>query len=111
MSYRTRYTLTWDDVLPEPMIAEIVSAWRKESCGLAIDDDGSSEEACCWYEHEADLKELSLRAPDVLFTLDCVGEDFARWRVMAKAGAVHRISPILIFLPTPISPRFEIPMP
>lgn len=111
MSYQTLYTLTWDDVLPEPMIADIVKAWRSEDGErrTAIDEDGSSEEPCCWYECERDLKDLSLRAPDVLFTLTCRGEDFTVWRLVAKAGQLIRIPATLLFHATFLSPEARIP--
>jgi hypothetical protein len=107
MSYRTRYSLTWDDALPEPIVAQIMANWRelRQEVRTAIDLDGSSEERTCWYEHEADLKILSLAGHGTLFTLDCVGEDGQRWRVVAKDGRVFRITPQTIWCGTPISPE------
>lgn len=106
MSYCTRYKLTWDDSLPESVIARVMANWRelRQEVRTAIDLDGSSEERCCWYEHEDDLKQLSMRLPGVLFTLDCVGEDYTRWRVVAKDGLVFRIEPLTVWPGTPISP-------
>lgn len=35
----------------------------------------SLEDSCKWYEHEEDMKQLSLKFPDVLFTLRGEGEE------------------------------------
>lgn len=107
MSYTARYTLDWDDVLPEPMIASIVAGWLKdhEDAAFCLDEDGNSEEAGAWYMHDFHMGELSRRCPDVLFTLDAIGEDGRRWRVVAKNNAVFRIEPLTIWPATSISPE------
>ena len=32
-----------------------------------------------WYEHEETMKKISLKYPDKVFRLECVGEDGERW--------------------------------
>jgi hypothetical protein len=107
MGYCTKFKLTWDDTLPEPTIAAIVAKWRSEhpDAAYCIDDDGSSEERGCWYDFRANVRELSLRAPGVLFTLDCEGEDGTRWRTVAKDGKLFCIAPETRWAATPISPE------
>ncbi|NOS67365.1 MAG: hypothetical protein HOO67_03295 [Candidatus Peribacteraceae bacterium] len=107
MSYYSHYTLTWDDTLPEPTIAAIVAQWRSERPDVAycMDADGEAEERSTWYNRVEDLTELSKRAPTVLFTLDCLGEDGARIRFVASNGRVFRIKPRIFWARTPISPE------
>lgn len=106
MGYYTNFTLRWEDTLPEPTIAVIVKKWREQTEGaqVAIDEDGSSEESAKWYDHEADVRRLSRMAEGTLFTLDCLGEDGERWRVVAKDGVSFRIVPKLSWPATSISP-------
>lgn len=110
MGYNARFTLTWDDTLPEPKIASIVAGWRAdhEAARFCLDEDGNSEEPGAWYTLDFDIGELSRRCPDVLFTVDAIGEDGKRWRVVAKHNSVFRIQPLTIWGPTPISPETRV---
>jgi hypothetical protein len=103
MGYYTRFELKWDDVLPEPTIAVAVEKWlaEHEEAAYAINKDGSSEEQAKWYDHVDDLKELSKRVPEVLFTLGCVGECGAHWRVVAKGGRSFKLTPTLVYAAVP----------
>lgn len=105
MGYLTDYSLTWSGA---------VGATRPcPNCDgkgtLAIDDivqefidkepfiyDGaepvasSLEESCKWYDHEDDMKRLSLRFPDVVFTLNGTGEESGDvWVKYFKAGKMQ----------------------
>lgn len=105
MGYYTHYRLEWDDVLPEPQIRDVITAWRltNEEAHFCLDEDGSPEEAGKWYDHEQDVRELSRALPAVLFTLHCRGECGAQWRVVAKNGRSFKINPVLHWPKTEIS--------
>ena len=53
---------------------------------------------CKWYEHEADMRALSSKFPDVLFTLDGVGEEHPDiWRKFFVNGKMQKCDATLVF--------------
>lgn len=71
MGYYTRYTLEIENG-----DSNIISEFT-QSCGAAyyaLNDDGSPFEEVKWIEHEKDLKEFSLKYPDILFKLKGEGD-------------------------------------
>jgi len=95
MGYYTRYELEAE--CPDGVIfTEIVSALRKENedADFALDDDGTTQERCQWYDHQKDLTEFSKKYPGVLFILSGEGEDPAdMWRGYAKDGKWCKVKP------------------
>lgn len=59
--------------LENDIIAELREA--VDYAHTALNEDGSGNEACKWYDHENDLCALSRRYPDWRFVLDGDGED------------------------------------
>lgn len=85
MGYYTQYGLSiqqgGDDTLIKQFRAE------SEGANYAIDDDGSCNDSCKWYDHEKDLKEFSLKHPNVLFKLEGTGEDNGdAWELFVQGG-------------------------
>jgi len=51
-----------------------------------------------WYDHEKDMKEISKRHPEVLFTLSGVGEEPGDiWRAYHKNGKVQECRAMIVF--------------
>lgn len=46
-----------------------------EEAKYALDECGKTEQECKWYSHRKELKEFSLKHPDVLFKLHGEGEE------------------------------------
>lgn len=90
MGYLTNYKLDWqgavstirpcprcdgkgtvpvDDVVEEFINSEPFLYKNTEPIARSLED------SCKWYEHEDDMKRLSLKFPDVLFTLRGEGEE------------------------------------
>lgn len=83
MGYYTNYKLGMTPDLPEVR-------------GVIEDDDdlayaiGEDADSCKWYDHESDMRSLSKRFPDILFTLTGEGEEAGDlWRKYFKAGKMQ----------------------
>lgn len=60
---------------------------ENENAKYAINDDGDCDNSCKWYDHEKDLKEFSLKHPNVLFKLEGTGEESGdEWKLYVQAG-------------------------
>jgi len=93
MGYYTDYTLTADKKLPEDFNEKF------EEITDYCFNFGEIFEAK-WYNHEKDMIELSKIYPNILFTLEGVGEEqYAdepdMWRMYFKNGESKRITPVL----------------
>jgi len=44
-----------------------------------------------WYQHEEDLNTISKNWPNVMFVLNCQGEDGEMWRVYSKNGVSQTV--------------------
>ena len=75
MGYCTTYMLSVDSDTKsiEEILAEIDPALLDRLDG--INDDGYPIDSVTWYNHEQDIKELSLLYPDCVFTLYGDGDD------------------------------------
>ena len=75
MGYCTAFTLMIDTGQKKisEILTEIDPDLRDRLDG--IDDDGSSADSVTWYNHEQDIRELSLAYPDYVFTLYGDGDD------------------------------------
>ena len=86
MGYYTSYRLECGD-------ASLIEKWIEsgecdEAC-YALDTDGSTLDSVKWYDHETDMRALSAKHPDVLFTLHGRGEEGERWRKFFLGGKMH----------------------
>lgn len=85
MGYYTDYELTVSDNSLIDTIAAEMSEFTdyKWNSSLALYD-------VKWYNWQSDIREISSRYPNVLFTLDGAGEESADiWRVYAKNGKIQ----------------------
>ena len=78
MGYSTSYELKVKE--GSSTIKEIYSKWGNnefefEGFDYAIDENGEMCDQVKWYDHEKDMKQLSILFPDVLFSLFGEGED------------------------------------
>jgi hypothetical protein len=99
MGYRTYYAMV---VTPMPAeleknLKEIVKGLeRGDFFEMALEYKGfgvfeSSGEGCSWYEHEADLRNLSRQFPESLFVLHGEGEEREDvWDAYFKGGKCQR---------------------
>lgn len=88
MGYYTRYELNFDNG-GDYDLGEAVVARIQEISGYTY----LFNQEVKWYEHEADMKQLSKEYPDIAFTLDGEGEESGDvWRAYFKDGkmALHR---------------------
>jgi hypothetical protein len=84
MGYYTRYEL-----LIRKGNSDLISEFLKENeyAEYALNEDGSSNETCTWYDHEDELKEFSLKHPETIFELRGEGENSGDiWILYVKNG-------------------------
>ncbi len=75
MGYYTNFNLT---TIGNSDIAEILAQIPEEEFEdkfYAIDECGDCNCEAKWYEHETDIRELSLKFPEVVFVLSGEGEE------------------------------------
>lgn len=94
MGYLTNYTLnTSPGATDEELTAYLVGATDYddlEVVGGAINDGESLK----WYDHERDMKAVSVKNPSVLFILDGEGEEAGDlWRKWFYQGKMFRWDP------------------
>ena len=88
MGYYTDYTLTVKNV-PEEMAPALKYALT-EDIGMEWWDDESYFANAKWYDHDKDMKALSLRFPGVLFELYGDGEESDdMWYTYYKDGKMQ----------------------
>jgi hypothetical protein len=67
---------------------------------MALEEDGSTGEACKWYDHEIDLISFSLKYPDVIFKLMGDGEESNDlWVKYFKNGKIQKCKGIINYEP------------
>jgi len=104
MGYYTRFNLTVQipkslDV-PASFVNGQVADWirKNEEASYALNcDDFSCREAAKWYLCDDDLKAWSKQLRNILFIMDCMGEDGQQWRLYAKNGQAERVTPALVW--------------
>ncbi len=91
MPYLTYYSLQMASSIPaEHEQAVAVLRESSEDAGEALFATGDSNRWCKWYAHEEDLRQLSSRFPDILFTLLGKGEENEDiWVKYFKAGRMQ----------------------
>jgi hypothetical protein len=72
---------------------------RTDNIGHALDRYGSERDSIKWYNHEKDMGHLSEEFPDILFSLNCLGEDGERWMIYALNGATQEVKPEIVYPP------------
>lgn len=91
MGYYTAYSL--DTFKSAKDISEILGNLPDgefEDLRYAIDEYGEVAMSCKWYEHEKDMKKLSLMHPDIVFELCGKGEEQGdSWKKYFKNGKVQ----------------------
>lgn len=114
MGYYTEYTLEVRSVKTKEDFTRIASALElKKIMYYALDsghwNQGDSAalfyswDQVKWYDHEEDMKELSVLFSDFTFCLSGVGEDSTdQWREYYKCGLVERCD-AEIYFPKPTS--------
>ncbi len=87
MGYYTYYNLSVDK---KPEVIQELREENKEA-REAIDPDGNQQEQVKWYDSDDDLREFSKKHPDILFTLNGVGEeDGDKWINYFKDGKMQK---------------------
>jgi hypothetical protein len=91
MGYYTKYELEH-----EPKSLGHSPSIEKEMETLGSGEYDPFEDTVKWYEHEEDMKKLSLQFPDVLFTLSGEGEEAGDvWKKYFKNGKVQVAKAVL----------------
>ena len=86
MGYATTYKLKWSPLseastVPQYELDDQISSYirgeqqKNDEFMYGVTPDGETSDSCKWYEHEEDLKPLSKKFPDVMFTLFGEGEE------------------------------------
>lgn len=108
MGYYTRYDLEADK--PSVELSQAIDT-KEFSSGYNLfprgcDNDRDNDEwdtggdTCKWYEHEDDIRALSLRFPAVLFTLHGTGEEQGdEWYKYFKGGKMQECRAVVTFEP------------
>lgn len=79
----------------EKSIKDIYSEWEEgkfdfEGFDYAIDDNGEMCDSVKWYDHEKDMKQLSLQYPNSVFLLTGEGEENDDiWQKYFKNGKIQ----------------------
>ena len=92
MGYCTSYELEIKGVTPDEATGLIASLQKfSEDAEYALCDDGSTADACKWYDHEKDMREFTKLHPDALFILSGEGEEAGDiWKEYYKGGKCQR---------------------
>lgn len=96
MGYYTKYELSTDS----SNNLEIIEYFRTEcdSANYALNSDGEYQDECKWYEHEKDMRDISRKFPETVFTLKGEGEQSGDiWREYYKNGRMQRTEAKIIF--------------
>lgn len=93
MGYDTKYSLAATVQVPIPGPIDPIETLRQESAEAEF---ALSNGAGKWYEHEDELRHLSARFPEYLFTLEGQGEELGdSWTKYFQAGKMHKAEQIV----------------
>lgn len=101
MGYLTSYSLgthnSYKDI--SEILADIPDG-EFEYLRYAVDEYGDMGQSCKWYEHDNDMKRLSLLHPDVIFELCGEGEEQGdSWKAYYKNGKTQRCKAKITYPP------------
>lgn len=91
MAYLTNYEL--EIIEGEDLIEKVIKKESEEYFELAysIDESGYTKESSKWYEHESDLKAISKKYPNSIFSLSGESEDSEEiWVKIFKNGKMTK---------------------
>lgn len=91
MAYLTYYSLYIESQTPDQHM-EAIAILRElsDEASYALFATGDPNRWWAWYEHEDDMRQLSARFPDMLFTLSGNGEQYDDiWVKYFKAGRMQ----------------------
>ena len=85
-------------------VETLISKWIKQEklqnndfC-YGISEFGKSNDSCKWYQHDDDMKKLSEKFPNVIFTLEGTGEEPGdQWKKYYFDGKVQEAKAIITF--------------
>lgn len=113
MGYYTYYDLEMHPAQTEDRWNEIRRAILAEIYECAPADVTDAEVECFlqdslkWYNYEADMREISLEYPDIVFVLHGEGEEAGDvWKAYFKNGESERVEAKLIY-PEPTNVQFR----
>lgn len=93
MGYLTNYNLK-----TKPYKEGLIQEFLDEDNAYGFDEDGNTVDAVKWYTHEEDLKNFSLKHPNILFILDGEGEENGdMWLLYVKNGKSQRCRAITTY--------------
>jgi hypothetical protein len=96
MGYCTSYTLAWDKHDCDVAINEYIR--NSEMHNYALEEDGRCYGSCKWYDHEADMREMSKVFPDAVFDLYGEGEETGDlWHKYFKNGKMQECIGVVEF--------------
>jgi hypothetical protein len=91
MGYYTQYKLRILDPKINSYPPDLIRKFLAESdeASMALEEDGSTNEECKWYDHEEDMIGLSKQYPNLVFELYGKGEDGEQWKKYFKDGKIQ----------------------
>lgn len=90
MGYETNYVLETNSEFQDEIIDQFLKECDEAAYSLEI--DGNCKVSNTWYEHEADMRKLSIKHPDVLFTLSGEGDEAGDlWMKFFKNGKMQHV--------------------
>ncbi len=97
MGYYTKY-----DLYIVEGDKSLIKTFREEykSAQYAIDEDGSYNEECKWYDAEKELTQFSIKHPTTLFLLEGRGEENGdEWKLYVQDGHSQKLRAKVVFPP------------
>lgn len=95
MGYYTQYSLIVIDG-----DQDLIRQFREENenAKWALQEDGSCEQECKWYNSTQELEEFSKKHPEALFQMDGIGEeDDDIWSLWCRNGKSYQEKAVIIY--------------
>ena len=107
MSYDTSHALSWDGDSPDmDQVTDLVAQEFEKTAADGLRAEYRAQvvramlqgEPCSWREHEEHIRAVSLRWPEVLFTLEGWGDEREDiWRKYFQAGRMAEVQGKIVF--------------
>jgi hypothetical protein len=98
MGYETNFELSIKSTNVDISDVLEVEIDNNEDMSWAIEVTGETANSCTWYNHEADLRNLSLKYPELVFDLYGEGEENGdRWHKYFQNGKMQVCKVIMTF--------------